>query len=162
MMDFFKNICKSVATKQIQINRFKAPALGNSLLVHVQDDCCTCPDNGLEIPKCSYVTGESARDHRTSHCYCHTQTAWRPPVYPQRTNSCCFLSLQGRLIYTAKHNDFLNSSLKRPVCICSLLNHCHSDQSWQVGRHVSDMTAVRLFEDYLVLLAREANREGIT
>lgn len=81
---------------------------------------------------------------------------------PNEPTPAALLSLQGRFIYTAKHNDFLNSSLKRPVRICSLLNHCRSDQSWQVGRHVSDMTAVRLFEDYLTLLTREANREGIT
>lgn len=37
--------------------------------------CCTCPDNGLEILKCSYVTAVSARDYRTSHCFCHTQKA---------------------------------------------------------------------------------------
>lgn len=39
-----------------------APALGTNLLVDVKDDCCTHPDNGLEILKCSYVTEESARD----------------------------------------------------------------------------------------------------
>lgn len=51
--------------------------------------------------------------------------------FPQQTSSCCVLSLQGRLISTAEHGDFLNSSLKKPVCISSLcflsslLHHCH-------------------------------------
>lgn len=54
-----------------------APALGTNLLVDVKDDCCTRPDNGLEILKCSYVTEESARDcANPSHCCCHTH---RPP-----------------------------------------------------------------------------------
>lgn len=38
-----------------------------------------------EILKCPYVTGESARDRTTSHCYCHTQTAWRPPADPYKS-----------------------------------------------------------------------------
>lgn len=63
---------------------------------------------------------------------------------------------------------FFNISIKRAVCgssVCflfSMLHHCHSDQWWQVVLHVSDMTAVRLFEDYLVLLPRGAHRERIT
>lgn len=55
-------------------NGFKsAQALGNNLLVDGKDDYCTCPDNGLEILKYSYVTRESARDCGHSHCYSHTQ-----------------------------------------------------------------------------------------
>lgn len=79
MMDFL--ICESIdalkaTTTLIQTNLLyvSARALGNNLLGDVKDDCCTCPDNGLEILKCSYVTVQSACDRRTSHCHCHTQT----------------------------------------------------------------------------------------
>lgn len=57
-----------------------------------------------------------------THCYCHTQTAWRPPPSPNKPAPCCFLSLQGWFIYTARHNDFLNKGLERPVCFSSLLS----------------------------------------
>ena len=42
-----------------------------------------------------------------------------------------------------------------------LLHHCHSDQAWLVVLHVSDVTAVLLLEDYLWLLPRASNVEGI-
>lgn len=49
---------------QTNLPYLSVQALGNNLLVDVKDDYCTCPDNGLEILKCSYVTRESARDRR--------------------------------------------------------------------------------------------------
>lgn len=80
-----------------------APALGINLLVDVKDDCCTRPDNGLEILKCSYVTEESARDRANpSHCCCHTH---RPPEEdhqppPKKTSSCCSFHTTGQGSFT--------------------------------------------------------------
>ncbi len=104
MMDFC--VCESLgATKLIQTNLpyLSAQALEYNLLVDVKDDYCTCPDNGLEILKCSYVTGESARDLSTlfSHADCLKTSS-----FPQQSSSCRFLSRQDSVIYTPVRNDF--------------------------------------------------------
>lgn len=56
MMDFYIHLVPDAleaATTLIQTNLpyLSAQALGNNLLVDVQDDYCTRPDNGLGNPK---------------------------------------------------------------------------------------------------------------
>lgn len=53
-----------------------------NLLMDVEDDDRWCLDSGLESLKCSYVTGECARDDRTRS---HTDDPHK------HTNCCCVL-----------------------------------------------------------------------
>lgn len=54
-------------------------ALGDHLLLDVEDDRRWCLYSGLESRKCSYVTGESARDNRTQS---HTDDLQTPTPTP--------------------------------------------------------------------------------
>lgn len=155
-----------IAAKHIYSNICTDRRWKSSLPVHVKDDYLRYSSwQWLENPKmplcncrvCTWLQNRSLFLSYTEGSKNH----WRPPT---NRHSAVSSWLQGRLIYTAKYNDFLMNGSLKGACVCfpRPLDHCHSVQPQRVVRHVFDMTAVQSSEDYLVLFAREGNVEGIS